>query len=156
MTCSLLPSPGNGRPLRIRKTSKGPQPGLTKYLFYFVVLEFLRETLIRANLPHSNGDLTKALLSLDREENEEALERLLYSAIEVINEYLNRESDDSIFREPEFQDDVFRFLKSDRLGRNEDFAPLLRSLLSAHKRLFGRRGGAGQPSPRDVVAQAIG
>ena len=143
-------------PFEFGRRAKVPSRGLTKYLFYFVVLEFLRETLIRANLSHSNRDLTKALLCLDREENEEALEGILYSAVEVIDEYLNRESDDSIFREPEFQDDVFRFLKSDRLGRNEDFAPLLRSLLSAHKRLFGRRGGAGQPSPRDLVAQAIG
>ena len=137
------------------RRAKNPSRGLTKYLFYFVALEFLREALIRANLPHSNGDLTKALLRLDREENQEALEGLLDSAIEVIDEYLNRESDDSVFKEPEFQDDVFRFLKSDRLGRNDDFAPLLKSLVSAHKRLFGRRSGAGQLSPRDLVAQAV-
>ena len=129
--------------------------GLTKYLFYFVVLEFLRETLIRANRSHSNPELTKALLSLDREENQEALEALLYAAIEVIDEYMSRESDDSVFKEPEFQDDVFRFLKSDRLGRNDDFAPFLKSLVSEHKRLFGRRRGAGQSSPRDLVAQAV-
>ena len=137
------------------RRAENPSRGLTKYLFYFVVLEFLQETLIRANLPHSNAELTKALLSLDREENQEALEGLLDASIEVIDEYLNRESDDSVFKEPEFQDDVFRFLKSDRLGRNEDFAPLFKSLVSEHKRLFGRRHGAGQSSPRDLVAQAV-
>ena len=137
------------------RRAENPSRGLTRYLFYFIALEFLRETLIRANLPHTNAELTEALLRLDREENEEALEGLLDSAIEVIDEYLNRESDDSVFKEPEFQDDVFRFLKSDRLGRNEDFAPLLKSLVSEHKRLFGRRRGAGQASPRDLVAQAV-
>ncbi len=131
-----------------------PSRGLTKYLFYFVVLEFLRETLIRANWAHSAGELTKALLILDREENRDALQGLLDSAIEVVDEYLNRESADSVYKEPEFQDDVFRFLKSIQLGRNEDFAPLLKSLLSEHKRLFGRRVG-GQSSPRDLVTQAI-
>ena len=80
---------------------------------------------------------------------------LLDAAIEVIDEYMNRESDDSVFREPEFQDYVFRFLKSDRLGRNEDFASLLRSLVSEQKRLFGRRLGTGLSSPRDLVAQAV-
>ena len=129
--------------------------GLTKYLFYFVVLEFLRETLIRANLSHANSELTRALLRLDQEEHQEALEGLLDAAIEVIDEYMNRESDDSVFKEPEFQDDVFRFLKSDRLGRNENFAPLLKSLVSEHKRLFGRRSGAGKASPRDLLAQAV-
>ena len=83
------------------RRAENPSRGLTKYLFYFVVLEFLRETLIRANRPHLNTDLTKALLSLDREENQEALEGLLDAAIEVIDEYMNRESDDSVFKEPE-------------------------------------------------------
>ena len=130
-----------------------PSRGLTKYLFYFVVLDFLRETLIRANRTHSAGELTKALLLLDREENRGPLQGLLDSAIEVIDEYLNRESDDSLYKELEFQDDVFRFLKSEHLGRNEDFAPLFKSLLSEHKRLFGRRV-AGQPSPRELVTEA--
>ena len=138
-----------------RRASK-PSRGLTKYLFYFTVLEFLRETLIRANRPHSNPDLTKALLSLDIEENHGALEGLLDAAIEAIDEYMSRESDDSVFKEPEFQDDVFRFLKSDRLGRDDDFAPLFKSLVSEHKRLFGRRRGTGESSPRDLVAQAVG
>ena len=137
------------------RRAEKPSRGLTKYLFYFVVLEFLRETLIRANQSHSNSDLTKALLILDREGSEDALEGLLDAAIEVIDEYMSRESDDSVFKVPEFQDDVFRFLKSDRLGRIEDFAPLLKSLVSEHKRLFGRRRGAGESSHRDMVAQAV-
>ena len=141
-------------PFRFGRRAEMPSRGLTKYLFYFVVLEFLRETLIRANRAHSAGELTKALLLLDREENRDALQGLLDSAIEVVDEYLNRESDDSVYKEPEFQDDVFRFLKSEQLGRNDDFAPLLKSLISEHKRLFGRRV-AGQPSPRELVTQAI-
>ncbi len=139
---------------RFGRRAETPSRGLTKYLFYFVVLEFLRETLIRANRTHSDGELTKSLLLLDREENQDALQGLLDSAIEVIDEYLSRESDDSMYKEPEFQDDVFRFLKSERLGRNEDFAPLFKSLLSGHKRVFGRRT-AGQPSPRELVTGAI-
>ena len=131
-----------------------PSRGLTKYLFYFVVLDFVRETLIRANRAHSARELTNALLILDQEDNQDSLQGLLDSAIEVIDEYLNRESEDSVYKEPEFQDDLFRFLKSEQLGRNEEFAPLLRSLLSEHKRLFGRRV-AGQPSPRELVTQAI-
>lgn len=132
-----------------------PSRGLTKYLFYYVVLDLLREALIRANRPHSNSEITQALLILAREENQDALAGLLHAAIEVIDEYMNRESDDSIYNEPEFQDDVFRFLKSDRLGRREDFAPLLRSLVSEHKRLFGRPGSGGQPSPRELVVQTV-
>ena len=144
-----------GDRFKFGRRAESPTRGLTKYLFYYVVLDLLREALIRANRTHSNADLTKALLTLAREGNQDALEGLLHAAIEVIDEYMNRESSDSIYREPEFQDDVFRFLKSDRLGRSEDFAPLLKSLVSEHKRLFGRPVSAGQPSPRELVSQVV-
>ena len=137
------------------RRAENPSRGLTKYLFYYVVLDLLRDALIRANLTHSNPELTQAFLILIREDNQDALAGLLHAAVEVVDEYMNRESDDSIYREPDFQDDVFRFLKSDRLGRNEDFAPLLKDLISGHKRLFGRPAGAGLSSPRTLVAEAV-
>lgn len=131
-----------------------PSRGQTRPLFYFVVLEFLREALIRANKGYSPRELTQSLMTLLRGENLDALQGLLDSAIEVVDEYLNRESDDSIYKEPAFRDDVFRFLKWGQLGKNEDVTPIFKSLLSAHKRLFGRRTG-GQPSPRELVTQVI-
>ena len=131
-----------------------PSRGQTRPLFYFVVLEFLREALIRANKGYSPRELTQALMILLRGENLDALQSLLDSAIEVVDEYLNRESDDSIYKEPAFRDDVFRFLKWEQLGKNEDATPIFKSLLSAHKRLFGRRTG-GQPSPRELVTQVL-
>ena len=142
-------------PFRFGRRAENPSRGLTRYLFYYVVLDLLREAMIRANRTHSSSELTQALLALARDENKDALAGLLHAAIEVTDEYMNRESVDSIYNEPGFQDDVFRFLKSDRLGRNEDFAPLLRSLVSEHKRLFGRRGSADQSSPRELVAESF-
>ena len=56
------------------RRAERPSRGLTRYLSYFVVMEFLREVLIRANQSHSNSDLMRALLILDREENQDALE----------------------------------------------------------------------------------
>ena len=127
----------------------------TRFMFYFIALEFLRETLIRAsNRAPSNKEQTNALLHLLRGENRDALQGLLDSAIEVIDEYLNQESDDSLFKEPRFQGDLNTFLKSEQLGKNLGSTPLFNSLLTEHKRLFGRRSG-GQLSPRDLVTQAI-
>ena len=131
-----------------------PSRRLTRSLFYFIVLELLRETHVRSNMPYSAMELTQSLLVLLEEDNEDALQGLLDSAIEMVDEYLNRESDDSIYAEPAFHDDVFRFLKWEKLGKNEESTPLFKSLLSAHKRLFGRRNG-NQPSPRELVSQAI-
>lgn len=132
-----------------------PSRRQTRFMFYFVVLEFVRETLIRANnRAPSTKEQTNALLALLQEENQYALQGLLDSAIEVIDEYLNRESYDSLFKEHKFQDDLNAFLKSEQLGKNIDFTPLFNSLLTQHKRLFGRPSG-GQPSPRELTTQAI-
>lgn len=132
-----------------------PSRRQTRFMFYFVVLEFVRETLIRANnRAPSTKEQTNALLALLQEENQYARQGLLDSAIEVIDEYLNRESYDSLFKEDKFQDDLNAFLKSEQLGKNIDFTPLFNSLLTQHKRLFGRPSG-GQPSPRELVTQAI-
>ena len=141
--------------LRFGRGAEDPSRRQTRFLFYFVVLEFLRETLIRANnQAPSTKEQTNALLILLQEENQEALQGLLDSALEVIAEYMNRESDDSLFKEPRFTDDLNAFLKWEQLGKNLDSTPFFSSLLAAHKRLFGRPS-RGQPSPRDLVTQAI-
>ncbi len=79
---------------------------------------------------------------------------MLDSALEVIAEYLNRESDDSVYKEPTFQGDLTNFLKLEQLGKNDDSTPLFRSLLSDYKRLFGHRSGS-HVAPRELVIQAI-
>ena len=127
----------------------------TRFLFYMVVVDFLRETLIRASRPYSAGELTKAFLALLKDENQDALQEILNAAIEVIDVYLNRESEDSLYKEPWYQGDLNTFLKREQLGNSEDGTPFLKSLLADHKRFFGR-SRAGQPSPRDLVTQALG
>ena len=126
----------------------------TRFLFYFVAIDFLREALIRATRPYSASELTSALLRLLKDANADALQALLDSAIEVVDVYLNQESEDSLYKEPRFQGDLNTFLKWEQLGKNEDSTPFLKSLLSAHKQGFGRRF-RGEPSPRDLVIEAI-
>ena len=126
----------------------------TRYLFYFVVLDLLRDTLIRAHRPHAAGELTTALLILLREENQIALDGLTDSSLELLDEYLNRESEDSIYKEPRFLGDLNTFLKWEQLGKSAESTPCLNSLLAAHKRLFGRSTG-GRSSPRNLVSEAV-
>ena len=129
----------------------------TRFLFYMVVIDFLRETLIRANRSYSTGELTKAFLALLNDENQDALHELLNAAIEVIDVYLNPESDDSLYKEQRYQGtrNLNSFLKWEQLGNNEDETPFFKSLLAFQKGLFGR-ATRGQPSPRDLVTQALG
>ena len=131
-----------------------PSRRQTRFLFYFVVLDLLRDTLIRARRPYSARELTNAFLILLQGENHDALQGLLDSSLEVLDEYLNQESEDSVYEETGFQGDLNTFLKWEQLGKNEDSTPRFKSLLSEYKRLFGRRSGT-RPSPRDSVSQAI-
>ena len=147
---------GMANQFKFGRGAEEPSRRLTRFLFYFIVLDFLRDTLMRAHHPHSAKELTNALLVLLQEENQGALQGLLDSSLEVLSEYLNQNSEDSVYEEPIFQVDMDlnTFLKRYELGRNEDSTPRFKSLLSEHKRVFGRASG-GQPSPRELVTQAI-
>ena len=136
------------------RVAEKPSRRQTRFLFYFVALDFLRETLIRANRSYSAMELTNALIALLQGENQEALQGLADSAIEVVDEYLLQESEDSLFKEPTYEGNLNTFLKGPQLGKNEEFNPLFKSLLSKHKVVFGSR--IGRPiSPRELITQAI-
>ena len=128
---------------------------VTRFLFYYVVLDFLRETLVRANnRPCTTEELTGSLISLYQSEDQEPIRGIIEAALEVISEYTNPASEDSVNKEPAFQGTLENFLKLEQLGKSEDVSPFLKSLLAAHKRIFGR-SSSGQQSPRDLVTQAL-
>jgi hypothetical protein len=126
----------------------------TRFLYYFAVIELLRDVCRRKNLDYSEKGLTTAFLALLGEGNEEALQLLVSASIEVIDEYIDEESEDSVFKEQGFAEDLSNWLKMERLGRGGDETYHLNSLLTTHKNIFGR-ASRGQPSPRDLVAQAV-
>ena len=136
-----------------RKASE-PSRRQTRFLYYFIVIELLRDVLIRGNHLHTSQGITEAFLDLLQESNQDALQLLLDAAIEVVDEYLSHESDDSVFKEIEFEGDLNAWIKLEAIGKGTDRTYHLNSLLQAHKAIFGR-GIRGQPSPRSLVDQAI-
>lgn len=126
----------------------------TRFLYYFAVLDLLRDTMIRSSMDYSPPSITKALLLLMGEGNEDALQGLLDAAIDVVDEYLTPEHDDSLFKEPEFTGDLNTFLKNNRLGKELNSTPMLSGLLALHRSTFGR-SVRGQQSPRAEVIGAI-
>ncbi|HNG33228.1 MAG TPA: AIPR family protein, partial [Blastocatellia bacterium] len=125
---------------------------LTRYLFYLVVMDLLRDVLLRANKPSSPSELTQALLKLTH--NEEALRELLDAAVSVVDEYLTQGEEDSVFSESAFKErnsDLNSFLKWEQLGKG-DSTPNYANLMAINKRTMGR----GNPSPRDLITAAIG
>ena len=126
----------------------------TRFLYYFVAIELLRDVLIRGNLQISAKGITKAFCALLRDTNQDVLQSLLDAAIEVVDDYLRYDSDDSVFKEREFEGDLNSWFKSESLGKGGERSYRLNSLLTTHKAIFGRSAGS-QPSPRLLVTQAI-
>ena len=126
----------------------------TRFLYYFVVMEILRDVLIRADRPSSVNNLTDAFLALLNEDNLEALQSLLQGGIAVVDEYMTDEFEDSVFKEIAFEGNLNSWLKSPELGKGGETTYRLNALLAAHKSIFGRPA-RGQPSPRELVNQAI-
>ena len=137
-----------------RGSAVRPSRRQTRYLYYFVAIELLQDVLIRGNHQNSPKGVTEAFSILLQDGNQDALQLLLDAAIEVVDEYLNQESDDSVFKERDFEGDLNAWFKLETLGKGGERTYRLNSLLTAHKNFFGR-GGRGQSSPRELVNQAI-
>jgi len=135
-----------------------PSRRQTRFVFFTIVIVLLRVILMRASMPRTPKTVTRALIRLSSDSNEGAFKALLDAAVEVIDEYLTPDSDDSVFHEPVFKDlfnnDLNGYLKWEQLGKTEEASPRFRDLLAAHRRTLGRMSG-GQISPRDLITRAI-
>lgn len=112
--------------------------GQTRYLFMMVVIEIVKDSLIYLNKNRSNAALVKCIQALA---DADLLQHFGDSAVQVIDDYLTSGTDDSIYLEPEFQktNDLNAFLKSEKIGKDDEFSPNLRTQILMAKKLF-RRG----------------
>jgi hypothetical protein len=131
---------------------------LTRFLFYMIVLEILKDVMIRADMKTVPKNFTRALLKLFEQGNEQAIEALLTTAIEVVDEYLTQGAEESVFAEPVFQNtfnsNLNTYLKWEQMGKTDQASPRLRSLLAVTKRTMNRKV-SGQQSPRELITAAI-
>jgi hypothetical protein len=128
----------------------------TRFLFYMIAVDLLRDAVSRAGMPTHLRNLSKAMIATLRDDR--ANEALLDQAAEIIDSYFTQGSDDSVFEEASFKNtfnlDLNAFLKSEQLGKSEQATPRLRGALAVGKQVLGRTI-AGQPSPRQIITQAV-
>jgi phage gp36-like protein len=128
----------------------------TKYLFYMTVIELLKYVMIDAHIERSRCNITRSLLKIF--DNEQAIEALLDTGIQVIDEYLNSDSSDPIFAEPayttKYGGDLNAYLKWEQFGKSDDSSPKYRATLRDFQRTMRRKSG-GQLSPFETVLNAI-
>jgi hypothetical protein len=129
----------------------------TRFLFYMVVLDLLKEVLSRADINASHKNLSESIIKLSQDGNRQAADSLYGMAIEAIDTYLSP-GDNSVFEEPAFKNtfnfDLNGFLKWEQLGKSEVNCPRFRALIAITKMYMGQRIAGMQP-PREVIIEAI-
>jgi hypothetical protein len=130
----------------------------TRFIFFMVVVELLREVLSRAGMPTTSRSLSGSVIRLWQPEHQQAQDALVNTALELIGSYLTKGGDTSLFEEPAYKTTFFfdlnAFLKWERLGKTEADTPRFRALLTMTKLYMGHKMG-GKPSHRDVILAAL-
>lgn len=130
----------------------------TRFLFYRVLMELLKQLVLRAGAEGTPKDLTAAVITLGKPENEDKFHLLVNEAVQLIADYMTRGFDESIFNEPALQDtfnsDLNAILKWEKLGKGPEHTPMLHKLISVVHQSLGR-ARAGETSPRDQILTAL-
>lgn len=134
---------------------------LTRFLFYYIVIELLRDILIRMGLSGDNKQVTKAIVALNgSEDGRSAWKELLDAAIEVIDSYLTNGTDNCVFDEPvlrnTYNNDLGTFLRWEQLTKAKDKTPMLSQLLEVTKMSLRKPPRPGQASTREQLQKALG
>lgn len=130
----------------------------TKFLFYMVVIDLLKDVMTRSDMTATRKNCTRSLLKIFDSNHQTAAQALLDTATEVIDGYLTQGTDACVFDEPAYKNtfnfDLNAILKWDKLGKSEEDSPRFRNLLAVNKVAMGQKVG-GQQSIRETIKEAI-
>jgi hypothetical protein len=109
--------------------------GQTRYLFIMVAVDLVKDFLINNRLDYTHNAITSAIARLNTSGH---LKHFGESAVQLIDDYLTIGNEDCLFVEPEFlkMQDLNAFLKSEKLGKGDDFSPKLRTQIAMTKKIF--------------------
>lgn len=136
-----------------RRASKETR-GQTRHLFYYVLIDLLKECMIQTNLPLNESSISACVIKVFTDQESEASKGITEAALNVIDDYLTRQNEDSVYSEPKFTGDLNAFMKSDKLGKGKEETPKLENLISLNK-LMMRRSVGGQRTPRELVIDRL-
>jgi hypothetical protein len=133
-----------------------PTRGTSRFLFYFVFIELLKQMMAHAPLPTLQESVSDGIHALLAPETQSEGRELGDEAANLVDEYLTQGvSENSVDKEPNFSGNLNQFLKSEKVGQ-VGFTPKLRQLIGDYGRVLNRPG-RGQPAPKDrIVAKLKG
>lgn len=117
--------------------AKSQTRGQTRYLFVMVAVDLVRDLLINMGLDSGVSSISKTIIALAKDS---ILDDIGGAAVSLVDDYLTKGNEDSLFSEPEFlkSQDLNAFLKSEKLGKGEEFSPKLRMQVMLAKRMLRR------------------
>lgn len=131
----------------------------TKFLYYFVFINLLRDGLQKEQLSSRFVDITDAVIRLLEKQND-AGKLLEEMAAALIDNYLTESNENSVFREARFRDpngfnfDLNGFLKWEQLGRSLDQTGCLQAQLHFQKQFMGM-SQSGARTARKMIADHL-
>lgn len=138
------------------RNSAHPSRRQSRFLFYHIVMRMLGNVILLTpqfrNPPVSENALTDAVLLLSNSESAEAFSTLCNAAVQLLDQYLTFDGDNSVSKESTFREthggNLNAFLKAEMLG-SEQHSPLLVQALAIQNAAFNMSGG------RERVAEAL-
>jgi hypothetical protein len=125
--------------------------GTSRFLFYFVFVELLKQMMAHAPLPTLQESVSDGILALLAPETQSEGRELGDEAANLVDEYLTQGvSENSVDKEPNFSGNLNQFLKSEKVGQI-GFTPKLRQLIGDYGRVLNRPG-RGQPAPNPDIS----
>ncbi|ADP70662.1 Abortive phage infection [Rhodomicrobium vannielii ATCC 17100] len=121
----------------------------TKFLYYFVLINLLRDVLQKEQLSSTLVDITEAVIKLLEKQNDAgtSLEEI---AAALIDSYMTESDENSVFHEEKFRDgngfnfDLNGFLKWEQLGRSLEQTACLQAQLFFQKQFMGMSHSGGR------------
>ena len=108
-----------------------------------VSVELVKDFLLNSGLDYGHNSISLSIISLAKAN---LLKEVGDAAVQLVDEYLTAGNEDSLFSEPEFQKnrDLNAFLKSDKLGKGEEYSPRLREQITMTKKIFRKTAPIGK------------
>jgi len=141
--------------IKFGRAAERASRGQTRHLFYYVIVQLLKECMLQASLPINNQSITFSIIRVFKDYDSSAAQELSEAALNVIDDYLLREKEDSLFTEPNYTGDSNAFLKWEKIGKGKEFTPKLENLIYMNILLMRKSLGTGSQSPRDNVISVI-
>lgn len=140
--------------VKFGRNSDKPTRRQTRYLFYFVLIELLKDCMMHSAIEITPKNISMCVIKVFNDIEGDAVKQLTDAALNVIDDYLTNGNEDAVFTEPKFNGDLNYFLKWEKLGKGTDNSPKLSNLIAFTKRDM-RRSVGGQQAPRDIVCSAL-